>query len=954
MNERVARLVWPSGSKEGWSHSRKQRFGSQIVFELPKLPNFAEPRFRDLGERLEDRKLEVARRQVQMLRQVHGLGSKFSISLRLRRDGFRLRLFVLAQLASDCPIQVSELDRSAGRIQNMVPKEYNPVRILPEEHRERWRLATDLSWVRFAGELLKPEKDHRANTWPYFYVVSLWQMQFANDMETLCRTLLRFNGEAMVDVTLIPATLHRDEINWLDDCVQRMREALTGERLYSRERGRLLKSYEPIPGLKAPLENYEDLVKRYSQKHLFMYAFRVFASEDPFSIVQALAASATRSQPEIISLSPSDEQVLFETQVEAGQQVDIAPEIHSPWWREFDTLPYRVQRLHRLADLDEVSSFFRLPIPVQVGFPGFELDVGNTGRQSSESRQPRVSQVDLGQFSDDTAKTQLSAAFDRGGLVKHGLIVGVPGSGKTTAMFSILHQLWTPPDDQARIPFIVLEPAKTEYRALKRMDAFRDEMLVFTMGDERTSPFRLNPFEVQTGIPLESHVSRLNACFTGAFNLFDPLPLLLDKAIRDTYEAKGWFHDSVGGEPGLVTPTLSDLCRQTRLVMKSAGYSARLRDDFNAALLQRLESLRRGSKGRMLDTRQSIPFAWLMEKPVILELDALNESEKSLLMMFILTFVYEYARATRRSGSPLRHVMLVEEAHSLIGRGGSSHSEFRANPKEEAIRLFVRMLAEMRALGEGILIADQLPTALAPEAVKQTNLKVLMRMTAMDDRLEIGNTMDLGEAELKAVTRFKSGQAYVYLEEWDRVRRIQMPDFKGQRNLEVPPDRQALALAMNSFEDENSRLFMPFPECSVGCQKCNRRVRSQAERFARPLTAPGSRHIAHQVRGDGPWSTICRVARLKAMAEADRLRQTYGSVDTIFPFCAYVHLLHAASDSFEYCRNKLDTCDCKRSGRHHWFRTMIETGEKLVGDALERTDDNEGEKSEREIGEIGV
>jgi hypothetical protein len=34
-------------------------------------------------------------------------------------------------------------------------------------------------------------------------------------------------------------------------------------------------------------------------------------------------------------------------------------------------------------------------------------------------------------------------------------------------------------------------------------------MLVFTLGDERTSPFRFNPFEVPLGIPVESHISRL-------------------------------------------------------------------------------------------------------------------------------------------------------------------------------------------------------------------------------------------------------------------------------------------------------------------------------------------------------------------------------------------------------------------------------------------------------------
>ena len=131
---------------------------------------------------------------------------------------------------------------------------------------------------------------------------------------------------------------------------------------------------------------------------------------------------------------------------------------------------------------------------------------------------------------------------------------------------------------------------------------------MFTVGDERISPFRFNPFEVPTGTPLESHIARLNACFTGAFNLFDPLPLLLDAAVRETYENKKWLDDSIGGEPGLEPPTLGDLARQAEIVIQRSGYSDKLRDDFNAALTQRLTSLMRGSKGRMLNVSAQFRF----------------------------------------------------------------------------------------------------------------------------------------------------------------------------------------------------------------------------------------------------------------------------------------------------------------------------------------------------------
>jgi len=929
MDDRTSFLSWPDGDPGGWCFQRRSGYAAYVIFELPKLPNFAEPRFLDLGERLDERKSEVARRQMQMLRQLHSLGTDFALSLRLRHDGNRLRLFVVVRLASSQPVTLAALDKLATRIHYMFPKEYNLVRLAPDQNQKRWQQALDLSWARFASELFKPEDTYRSYSWPFFYVASLWQPQSINDMEHLCRTLVRFGGEAMLDLTLVPTKLGQNEEEWVDLCARRMWEAQSGERIYNEE-GRLLKSFDPMPGLRSPLENYEELLKRYRQNRLFLYAFRIFASEDPFGIAQALAASATHSQPQVISLNQGYPH--FRVEIQAGQAVDIAPEIHPLWWDAPDERPLRAQRLHRLADLDEISGFWRFPIPVRAGFPGFELDTGleRQFRPRVERRPPQ--RISLGALADDPARARLSATFDREGLAKHGLIVGVPGSGKTTVMFNILYQLWSASDERDRIPFIVLEPAKTEYRALKTIEPFTEDMLVFTLGDERISPFRFNPFEVPRDTPLESHISRLNACFVGAFNLFDPLPLLLDKAIRQTYEAKGWFDDSVGGEPGPETPTLADLCQQADAIIKDAGYSHELRDNFNAALFQRLDSLRRGSKGRMLDTRQSIPFDLLMQRPVILELDALNEDEKALLMMFILTFIYEYAKAHRRSGSPLRHVLVIEEAHNLIGRGEQGSSEFRANPKEQAVRLFVRMLAEMRALGQGILIADQLPTALAPEAMKQTNLKVLMRMTAMDDRIEIGNTMDLEESHLKDVTHFRSGQAYVFLEDWDRVRRVQTTDFKGEHGLEEPPEDQTIADLMASFEAERPDLFMPFPECSIGCRQCNRRVRSQAERFVRPLAIRGARsHIENSVMEEDPqWGTICRAIRLKAKAEVARLQETYGVAAPVFPFCAYLHLLHTDPATFELCSNELEDCDCKKLGRDDVFQSMLQAGQEVV------------------------
>ena len=64
-----------------------------------------------------------------------------------------------------------------------------------------------------------------------------------------------------------------------------------------------------------------------------------------------------------------------------------------------------------------------------------------------------------------------------------------------------------------------------------------------------------------------------------------------------------------------------------------------------------------------------------------------------------------YSKQRREPGS--HHVTVIEEAHKIVGRTGTAHaSEEIVDPKAFAAEYVSRMLAELRALGEGIVIAD--------------------------------------------------------------------------------------------------------------------------------------------------------------------------------------------------------------------------------------------------------
>lgn len=921
-------VTWNTVSKDRWTYTAHQKTCTMLVYRLTSLPNFTDHRFHYLSKDVDQRGPSILNRQLLMLRQLHTLGDGWACSLRLIKSD-HIELYLVFRYAGNQILSDSDIHSVDIKIRSALPNEYSFHRVAKPDDIP---MLFSLAWAEQATEIFKNEKEYTGAAYPEqlqlspqsFYVPYLWNA-VDNNMEQICTSLMNHPGNAVVEVTICPTYYLNDEKSWMNTNLERLRSSMNGETIRSPTTNQILWQGEKLPVLKTPVDNCEKMNKQFDTSQVFLCSIRVFSDSSSATLADAFLANSVRTSGELQTCSRG--QKAFDYIGVCYTSVDLSVAFHSSYWNAQTTQrPMRAQRLSHLASTEEVAAFFRLPVPVRDNFPGFKLDTGLG--ESSGKKKPR-SIIRLGNYLDTHSSVPTPAEFDSQQLAKHGLIVGVPGSGKTTAMFNILYQLWDAPDDQ-KIPFIVLEPAKTEYRALKLLPAMKDDLLVFTLGDESVSPFRFNPMEVLPGIKIENHISRLQACFVGAFNLFDPLPIFLEQAIRRTYIEKGWYDDSCGGDDGLETPTLSDLCRNAEYIVENSGFDTKMKSDFKASLLERLNSLRRGSKGRMLDTPHSIPMEELMGRPVILELDSLNGDEKTLLMMFLLSYVYEYCKVARKSGSPLKHMLLVEEAHNLIGSQGSG-SDSRADPSAKTIELFVNMLAEMRALGQGILIADQLPTAIAPQAVKQTNVKIFMRVTAKDDREEIGNTMDLDEEQMHQVVNFKTGHAYLYHEGEDHVRMIRMRNFKDEYQVEEPPSDAELHELMRSYELTHAELYHPYPECIGRCSVCNRRVRNQAENFVqRILTEPEAQTLMiadPKLRSTLPFCGLCMQSMLR---EAERIKSRYKSIDNTFGYCVYVHMLHLTDKKMQECAKRRRNCSCSQADHDKYLHLFDQKGiEKL-------------------------
>jgi hypothetical protein len=439
--------------------------------------------------------------------------------------------------------------------------------------------------------------------------------------------------------------------------------------------------------------------------------------------------------------------------------------------------------------------------------------------------------VNLGAVIHHSRPTTTNYAVSLEALNRHALVAGVTGSGKTNTCFHLLVQLWN-----LGIPFLVIEPAKTEYRALLTHDKIGLALRIFTLGDESASPLRINPFEVEPGVSVSTHIDLLKSVFNASFGMWNPLPQVLERCIHAVYHDAGWdpihsvnhrlrsgAHD--GDEPlADAYPTLTDLYEKVDEVVDNLGYEARVTSDVKAALMTRLNSLRIGSKGVMLDTRRSIPISELLSRPTIIELEQIgDDDEKAFVIGLLLIKVYEHLRAYGSTeGTNLQHVVVIEEAHRLLANVPPPASQEQANTRGKAVETFANMLSEIRAYGEGFLVAEQIPSKLSPDVIKNTNLKVIHRIVAGDDRQLVAQTMSMSEQQSETIATLRTGQAAVFSEGDDRPILVGIPYAKIKAPQEMKTKAgsdQMVTTHMEGFRQQPhiASRYYPFEMCPQVC-----------------------------------------------------------------------------------------------------------------------------------------
>lgn len=385
--------------------------------------------------------------------------------------------------------------------------------------------------------------------------------------------------------------------------------------------------------------------------------------------------------------------------------------------------------------------------------------------------------------------------IDVNSLVRHALVAGATGSGKSTTCKRILTEVLS-----RDIPVMVIEPAKDDYVrwAIKMNKSLPKEkqFKIFMPGVESfegtpVERLRINPFEPAAfkgaKVDLLQHSEYFSVLLNACLPSEDVVPILIEEVVYETIrevaiEQERRFEDELV-EPLHDYPTVDSMLIKAKEIMSSKTYADRNKDNLTEVLTTRFKKLKRGMRGRIINVHKSTDYSELFSGNVIINLSRLaGTKDKSLIMSLLMQALYEYRQSryaedaeyrAKAQQDELLHLLLVEEAHNVLRKPTGNQTS--GNPERAAADLFDSMLSDIREYGQGLVVVDQIPTRLIEGATKNTNYKIVHRLTAPDDQDTMASCMAFRDDQKYIIPTLETGNASICGDKDDAAVWVKIP-----------------------------------------------------------------------------------------------------------------------------------------------------------------------------------
>lgn len=389
---------------------------------------------------------------------------------------------------------------------------------------------------------------------------------------------------------------------------------------------------------------------------------------------------------------------------------------------------------------------------------------------------------DLGQI------TNKDVELDNKSLNMHTFITGSTGSGKSNTVYQMLTEL-----HQDKIPFLVVEPAKGEYK-----DVFGHwhDVNVFSSNPNVAELININPFKFPKSIHVLEHVDGLVEIFSVCWPMYDAMPAFFKEAILKSYESVGWdLGSSTFDGTEIEYPDFEILVEQLEYLIDSSDYASDIKSNYRGALITRVKSLTVGLN-KFIFTNEQTPYEKLFDENCILDISRIKSIETKALIMGLIVYILNEYRVDTKNGSNrgLKHVTVLEEAHNLLKNTSLNDSTLVG----KSVEMLTNTIAEIRTYGEGFIIVDQSPSSVDIAAIKNTNTKIVLRTPEANDREAIGRSIGLTTDQVNEIAKLPSGVAVVYQNDWvspvlTMVNKADVKEleYKFVNNLVIKPIKEA-------------------------------------------------------------------------------------------------------------------------------------------------------------------
>jgi DNA helicase HerA-like ATPase len=407
---------------------------------------------------------------------------------------------------------------------------------------------------------------------------------------------------------------------------------------------------------------------------------------------------------------------------------------------------------------EELSIIMNLPRKEIKGIPVVQKT--EYGRNIRTFSKKQGDKIDIGELFYLGKGEKNRLLLDLNSLSSHTFITGSTGSGKSNTVFKILDKL-----SEKETKYLVIEPAKGEY---KMVFGGRNDVRVYGTNLKFSELLKINPFKFSKDIHVLEHLDRLIEIFNATWPMYAAMPALLKEAMERVYIERGWdLEESVCLAKTDQYPSISDLVNVIPTIIKNSGYSAEVGSNYYGALVSRLKSLSNGLYRQILNENE-INNDYLFNENCIIDLSRIGSMEtKSLIMGIIFMRMYEYriSQAVKQNVD-LKHVTVIEEAHHLMRKTSITQNDEYSNIQGKAVEMITNSIAEMRTYGEGFILVDQSPTLLDLTAIRNTNTKIILRLPYQGDKEVVGLSTNLGDAQIKELSRLETGEAVIYQNDW--------------------------------------------------------------------------------------------------------------------------------------------------------------------------------------------